>query len=58
MGVPTSEVGYTTAMPRREDHEGHVVALDLKKNVLLIGLYIRYVESKPKTALNVNIRET
>jgi hypothetical protein len=21
MGVPTSEVGYTTAMPRREDHE-------------------------------------
>ena len=31
MGVPTSEVGYTPAMPRREDHEvhkGHVVALD------------------------------
>ena len=30
MGVPTSEVGYTPAMPRREDHEvhkGHVVAL-------------------------------
>ena len=30
MGVPTSEVGYTSAMPRREDHEvhkGHVVAL-------------------------------
>ena len=29
MGVPTSEVGYTPAMPRREDHEvhkGHVVA--------------------------------
>ena len=28
MGVPTSEVGYTPAMPRREDHEvheGHVV---------------------------------
>jgi len=21
MGVPTSEVGYTSAMPRREDHE-------------------------------------
>jgi len=21
MGVPTSEVGYTFAMPRREDHE-------------------------------------
>ena len=30
MGVPTSEVGYTPAMSRREDHEvhkGHVVAL-------------------------------
>jgi len=23
MGVPTSEVGYTSAMPRREDHELH-----------------------------------
>ena len=23
MGVPTSEVGYTAAMPRREDHEVH-----------------------------------
>jgi hypothetical protein len=23
MDVPTSEVGYTTAMPRREDHEVH-----------------------------------
>jgi hypothetical protein len=34
MGVPTSEVGYIPAMPRREDHEvhkGHVVALEEKK---------------------------
>jgi len=23
MGVPTSEVGYTAAMPSREDHEVH-----------------------------------
>jgi len=23
MGVPTSEVGYTPAMPRKEDHEFH-----------------------------------
>jgi len=23
MGVPTSEVGYTPAIPRREDHEVH-----------------------------------
>jgi hypothetical protein len=33
MGVPISEVGYTTAMPRREDHEVHkdmLVALDKK----------------------------
>jgi len=33
MGVPYSEVGYTPAMPRREDHEvhkGHVVALGEK----------------------------
>jgi hypothetical protein len=32
MGVPISEVGYTPAMPRREDnevHKGHVVE---KKN--------------------------
>ena len=36
MGVPTSEVGYTSAMPKREDHEvhkGHVVALGRKKNL-------------------------
>jgi len=33
MGVPTSEVGYIPAMPRREDHDvhkGRVVALDQK----------------------------
>jgi len=23
MGVPNSEVGYTSAMPRKEDHEVH-----------------------------------
>jgi hypothetical protein len=23
MGVPTSEVGYTSATPRTRDHEGH-----------------------------------
>ena len=34
MGVPTSEVCYTSAIPRREDHEvrqGHVGALGKKK---------------------------
>jgi hypothetical protein len=37
MGVPTSEVGYNPAMPRREDHEvhkGHVEALEKKKTLL------------------------
>jgi len=37
MGVPTSEVGYTFAMPRREDHEvrkGHVGHW-IKKKILL-----------------------
>jgi hypothetical protein len=34
MGVPTSEVGYTSATTGREDHEvhkGHVVALERGK---------------------------
>jgi hypothetical protein len=34
MGVPNSEVGYTSATTGRGDHEvqdGHVVALDKKK---------------------------
>ena len=33
MGVPTSAVGYTPTVPRREDHEvhkGHMVALEKK----------------------------
>ena len=45
MGVPTSEVGYTPAMPRREDHEvhkGNVVALGKKK----IYIYILTAEIK------------
>jgi len=36
MGVPTSEVGYTSAVPRREDHEvrkGHVGHWFKKKNI-------------------------
>jgi hypothetical protein len=35
MGIPTSEVGYTSATTRRGDHEvheGHVVALDKQIN--------------------------
>ena len=44
MGVPTSEDGYTPAIPRREDHEvnkGHVVALGggTKNNILLLEIW-------------------
>jgi hypothetical protein len=41
MGVPTSEVGYTPAMPRREDHEvhkGHVVALEKKYIIIIVNV--------------------
>jgi len=44
MGVPTSEVGYTSAMPRREDHEvrkGHVG--HWIKKILLSGAVRIYV---------------
>jgi len=43
MGDPTSEVGYTPAMPRREYHEvheGHVVTLGKKILLLLLLLLI------------------
>jgi hypothetical protein len=44
MGVPTSEVGYTSATTGREDHEvhkGHVVALgkERKKNKFTLIQY-------------------
>jgi hypothetical protein len=41
MGVPTSEVGYTSATTRRGDHEvykGHVVALAKKGFMMNYGL--------------------
>jgi len=41
MVVPTSEVGYTSAMPRREDHEvrkGHVGPLGGKKKKNLANI--------------------
>jgi hypothetical protein len=44
MGFPTSEVGYTLAMPRREDHEahkGHVVVLEGKKKLRLGSFHSR-----------------
>ena len=48
MGIPTSEVGYTPAMPRREDHEvhkGHVVVLDQKKKFDLLKMSIIVLET-------------
>jgi hypothetical protein len=46
MGVPTSEVGYTPAMPRREDHEvhkGHVVTLEEKKHTFLSAIFMSLI---------------
>jgi len=40
MGVPTSEVGYTSATARREEHEssyGHVVTLEGEKTYWIFG---------------------
>ena len=53
MGVPTSEVGYTPAMPRREYHEvhkGHVVALKKKNHSQLPPTWLirRYYVSNGK----------
>ena len=48
MGVPTSEVGYTSAMPRREDHEVHkrtcggiwkiIIVIIIKLSPIIISL--------------------
>jgi hypothetical protein len=52
MGVPTSEVGYTSATAGRRDHKvhkGHVVALDLKKYIKTPKLKLLvHVERIPK----------
>jgi len=51
MDVPTSEVGYNSAMPRREDHEvrkGHVGHW-IKKNIL--SIHVNSVLSLPKRQL-------
>ena len=60
MGVPSSEVIYTSAMPRREDHEvrqGHVGhwIKKIKKNR---GLYVLEEEREKKketTNLSINM---
>jgi hypothetical protein len=43
MGVPTSEVGHTSATTRRGDHEvhkGHVVALGMMMMMMIIIIII------------------
>jgi hypothetical protein len=43
MGVPTSDVGYTSFTTGREDHEvhkGHVVALE--KKIIFLSTTIKY----------------
>jgi len=47
MGVPNSEVGYTSAMPRREDHEvrkGHV-GLWMMMMMIMIIIIIKTLSS-------------
>jgi hypothetical protein len=51
MGIPTSEVGYTSVTTGREDHEvlkGYVVALE-KKNVPKIRDFVRYMTDLSET---------
>jgi hypothetical protein len=45
MGVQTSEVGYTTAMPRREDHEVHKDMwwhLIKKNSVIILTIVLQF----------------
>jgi hypothetical protein len=51
LGVPTSEVGYTSATTGRGDHEvhkGHVVALDKKINKNTKIYILMYLQVLPK----------
>jgi len=62
MGVPTSEVGYTPAMSRKEDHgspQRHVVALDQKKKsfVLKIMRQISADETEDRYSVSFSMLE-
>jgi len=53
MGVPTSEVSYTPAMPRRDDHEvhkGHVMALEEKNTPRKYWYCLSDCTEQPKMA--------
>jgi hypothetical protein len=57
MGVPTLEVGYTSATTGRGDHEvqnGHVVALG-KKYIEVLS-YVRQVLSNVKEVLRLRLQ--
>jgi hypothetical protein len=52
MGIPTSEVDYTSATTGRKDHEvhkGHVVALEKNKIWLVLYLLIRFGQEETST---------
>jgi len=60
MGVPTWEVGYTSAMPRREDHEvrqGHVGRWERKKinKDLLFNVPFTAIKSEAERKFRVEI---
>ena len=50
MGVPTSEVGYTSAMPRREDHEVHKDMWGIGK----IYIIILYISATPNCVVSLH----
>ena len=53
MGVPAWEVGYTSAIPRREDNEfrqGHVEGIGLKKIIIIIIIIIMIDDLRTKTS--------
>jgi len=57
MGVPASEVCYTSAMPRREDHEVHkdMWGIGPKKKIyiynLVLKIYMHFVTQKTVSSL-------
>ena len=61
MGVPTSEVGYTSAMPRREDHEVHKRICggigEKKSSVIRTTVGIRMLQNDRNMLLHLNVAE-
>jgi len=56
MGVPNSEVGYTSAMPGREDHEVHKdIWWHWKYIYIYIYIYICQIKLVPCTLTSVRL---